>query len=1065
MSSLRNLLFSFERKQGKKNSNYSSIFEKNMDLIYKNDQKLLEKSIQNILSIDNVEAMKSLYKHFFIKSPYTIDTFQHIQKKMSEQPVDITRKNQCIFSSFLYKISSYWKEKIVQSKGYQKTKHKIQDESYFWEYMEQQFQKQIYRLSYRTLVFDFHINKQANRLQGDTDEQKLQNYSDAVLRDTTYVSRFFEMYPCLLRILSNEMRKNRKYIIELLRRYQADQEEISNFFFNKSGSQKIRRIDMGMGDSHCDGRKTAQLQLEEGMLLYKPRYAGPESLYTALMKEWNANIDSEIYHIKTPSGILKKQYSWIEYISYQACTKQGEIQRFYKRIGVQMAFLYACNATDFHFENIIAHKDFPVFIDVECLFHIPSGMSYKLNELQNVHKKIQHIIATSVYSLGILPVSLGDNHVDISGLGKSSNSQSVGKVPQFKNDTMKIERDYVEGGDSGKHRPGINENEVSAYVYTNDIMHGFERAYTYIQHHKKDIIQILDAYKDTLVVRYVPKSTRAYCSLLDLSVHPRFLHNSLDRELFLARFCEERDISCEGFGKSEFIDLTNGDIPYFTNQIAKTYVMTSRGKKIDDYFSISPYQFVKQKIEDFSDQDLTFQLQIIESSLVLKKEQEKDSVYNIVPIDPTQYDNEFEQQDYFLQIAKEIADYLYTLAFTEEREEKRKISWLNMLRSQKKFELQAMDDSLYSGLSGMALMYLSLWVVTKEKKYLKIAEDIMDDIVDRMNGLSIDDSIMMIGAFNGVSSVLYTLLNFYQLTQKSRYKECAKQAVQIIENRLYDDINLDVIGGTAGALIVLIRYYELEQEQEVLDTAKLCGEFLIQKAIDLNDQEIGWISPVSEKPLTGFSHGNAGFLYALHLLNQHIQSKEIYTVTKKGMRFENNNKTNDQWLDLRTNQHRINQQTDACRWCHGSPGILISRLALQNSEDEWIASQSQKDIEYAFSNMLQFGLESVGTGKSLCHGLIGNALILMKYGQEMQDLSWKNIAQNIMYESIKHLKIDQLKQPIDGDVDGLGLLSGLAGIAYGLLYACDQRLPNIMTVELGQLVSNEIEHEVANSNL
>ncbi|PGV90016.1 DUF4135 domain-containing protein, partial [Bacillus cereus] len=90
---------------------------------------------------------------------------------------------------------------------------------------------------------------------------------------------------------------------------------------------------------------------------------------------------------------------------------------------------------------------------------------------------------------------LGDNHVDISGLGKAGTSQSIGKVPQFKSDTMKIEWDYMESGDVGQHRPDIEGKEGSVYTYTEDIMHGFEKAYTYIQQHKKDIINILHMYK------------------------------------------------------------------------------------------------------------------------------------------------------------------------------------------------------------------------------------------------------------------------------------------------------------------------------------------------------------------------------------------------------------------------------------------------------------------------------------------------------------------------------------------------------------------------------------------
>ncbi|MED1304223.1 hypothetical protein BK704_12575 [[Bacillus thuringiensis] serovar konkukian] len=1061
MPSLQNLLFSFERTQEKPTGNHFPLLEKNIELIYKNDYKLLEESIKAILSIDDVEEMKSLYINFLSKSTYKLNTFQNLQKEIAEQPVGIIKENSNLFSSFLHKVSSCLKKKIVQSKHYKQTKHNIQDESSFLQDIERQFQKQIYRLSYRTLVLDFHMNKQENRLQGDTEKQKLSDYNHTLLQDPKYVVTFFKQYPCLLRILSNEIRKTRKHIVELLRRYQEDHDDISRFLFNNKEYQKIKHIEIGMGDSHCDGRKTSKLQLEEGQLLYKPRNSTPESMYNALMQEWNENTDSENYKIKTPSGIMRKNYSWIEYIAYQACESQEDVHDFYKRMGVQMAFLYACNATDFHYENIIAHKGFPVLIDVECLFHIPAATTYKLNHVKDVHAKIKHKIATSVYSLGALPVSLGENHVDISGLGKTSNMQSVGKVPQLKMDTMKIERDYAQYDSSEQHRPGLEGNIVSVYEYKEDILHGFEMAYTYIQHHKKEILHLIDTYKDTLVVRYVPKATRTYASLLGVSVHPRFLHNSLDRELFLAKFCEEgnRSTSHNALGEMEFIDLMNGDIPYFTNQIATTNLVTSNGKNLNNFFHVSPYHFVKQKIENLNDEDLQFQLQIIEGSLALTKAKTQEIVQKKVSTNPAQYSHKFEQQNFFRETAKNIADYLYTLAFTGEKGEKRTISWLNLSCNDKKFDLQAMDDNVYKGLSGMALLYLSMWVVTKEVKYLEIAEDIMYDMMNRIDDLPIDDPTLSIGAFTGVSSILYTLLNFHQFTQKNRYKEYAKKSLHIIQHRLQDDTNLDVIGGAAGALIVLMRYYELEKEQDVLDTAKLCGEFLIQKANHFTDQEVGWTG-ASERSLTGFSHGNAGIIYALQLLNTHIKSEDIHTVIKKGMIFENNHKLHNQWLDLRIEDKQI----DACKWCHGSPGILVSRLELQKSEDEFISIQSKKDMEHAVSNTLQFGLGTVGNGKSICHGVMGNALIIMKYGQELQDRTWENISKNVMYESIKHLKVEKLKQLIEGNIDGLGLLTGLAGIAYGLLYACNQRLPNVTTLELGQWIPNGSEIDAKTLN-
>ncbi|PGC84372.1 type 2 lanthipeptide synthetase LanM [Bacillus toyonensis] len=1048
MSSLQNLLCSFERKQEKNNNKGSSLFQKNIELIYKNDHKSLEKSIETILPIGSIEELKSIYTCFSSKSAYKLNTFRTAQKKIAAQSIDYPEDNNNLFSSYLHKVSSYWKNEIIRSKRYQQTKHCIYDEATFWKDLEQQFQKQIYRLSYRTLVFDFHINKQGNRLHGNTDMQKMEYYNRELLRNSDYMVTFFEKYPCILRILANEMRKNRKGLVELLRRYQEDRHEISYSLFHNTRSTKIKRIDIGMGDAHCDGRKTTKLYLEEGKLFYKPRNTTPESMYDALMHNWNTNINSEKYKIKTPSSIMKKNYSWIEYISYHPCTKQEEINTFYKRMGVQIAFLYACNATDFHFENIIANKDYPVFIDMECLFHINIAA-----QANNVHATIQQKIATSVYSLGILPVSLGENNVDISGLGQSGCIQSVGKVPQLKADKMRIERDYIQFRSAATHRPEINGNDVLVYEYLEDIMHGFTLAYTYIQDRKEEILRIIDAHKESLVIRYVPRPTRIYASILSMSIHPRFLHNSLDRELVIAKFCKEgwSTTPQRELGNMEFLDLMNGDIPYFTNQITSTNLVTARGKKISNFFPVSPYYSVKQKIQHLNGEDLQFQLQIIENSLALTKTKVQDNVWKTIALDPTNYSYKFEQKDFFIKTAEEIADYLYTIALTEENGEKRQISWLNLSINDTKFDIQAMDDNLYKGLSGMALMYLSMWIVTKNMRYLEIAENIMYGIMDRVDDIAIDDSTLSIGAFNGIASILYTLLSFYQFSQKSIYIKYAKKTVRLIQYRLQDDTNLDMIDGVAGALIVLMRYYELTTEKEILDMAKLCGEFLIQKANHFTDQEVGWIGR-AEKALTGFSHGNAGIIYALHLLNKQLKSKDIDAIIKKGMKFEDNHIVDNQWIDLRKADTKI----DACVWCHGSAGILLSRLELQNSEDEYISMQSKKDIERALSNILRFGFGTVKTGKSICHGVLGNALVMMEYGKGIQDRAWDHISKNVMYESIKKLKVEQWKKPMEENIQGLGLLTGLAGIAYGLLYACDQRLPNVITLELGKLISNEI---------
>ena len=60
----------------------------------------------------------------------------------------------------------------------------------------------------------------------------------------------------------------------------------------------------------------------------------------------------------------------MEFVAASGCTEAEAIQRFYERQGAYLALLYALEATDFHLENLIAAGEYPVWVDLESLFHL-----------------------------------------------------------------------------------------------------------------------------------------------------------------------------------------------------------------------------------------------------------------------------------------------------------------------------------------------------------------------------------------------------------------------------------------------------------------------------------------------------------------------------------------------------------------------------------------------------------------------------------------------------------------------------------------------------------------------
>src|SRR4029079_13365702 len=82
------------------------------------------------------------------------------------------------------------------------------------------------------------------------------------------------------------------------------------------------------------------------------------------------------------------------------------------------------------------------------------------------------------------------------------------------------------------------------------------------------------------------------------------------------------------------------------------------------------------------------------------------------------------------------------------------------------------------------------------------------------------------------------------------------------------DKRLDVIGGSAGAILCLLRLYRDGQSEAVLRRATRCGEHLLAQARVGEAGRRSWVGQgMGSRALNGMSHGAAGFAYALASLS------------------------------------------------------------------------------------------------------------------------------------------------------------------------------------------------------
>lgn len=120
---------------------------------------------------------------------------------------------------------------------------------------------------------------------------------------------------------------------------------------------------MSKGDTHRGGRSVAKVELDNGTILYyKPHSLDKNIKYQEL---YNYLCRKTGISCRTVQYLSHDSYGWEEKIENIPCKNESEVEHYYFRMGIHLFLGYALGATDLHGENIIAHGEYPVIIDME----------------------------------------------------------------------------------------------------------------------------------------------------------------------------------------------------------------------------------------------------------------------------------------------------------------------------------------------------------------------------------------------------------------------------------------------------------------------------------------------------------------------------------------------------------------------------------------------------------------------------------------------------------------------------------------------------------------------------
>ena len=248
--------------------------------------------------------------------------------------------------------------------------------------------------------------------------------------------------------------------------------------------------------------------------------------------------------------------------------------------------------------------------------------------------------------------------------------------------------------------------------------------------------------------------------------------------------------------------------------------------------------------------------------------------------------------------------------------------------------------------------------------------------------------------------------------------------------------------------MALLQLYDLTQKDEYLNNAIACGEILVKEKTYVAEGMCGWKN-MEDKPLAGFSHGNAGISYSLLKLFDATANNIFYQTAIEAIDYENSlyHDSNKNWEDIRTYSGTgdLNKPKFMTSWCHGAPGIALSRLASKYIVDN---EQIGADIKNALSTTKEFSLYQVD---HLCCGNMGRIETLFYASRILKDPELELMAyQNTAYIIEKSRNEGQysLFHNTSGDLFNPGFFQGLSGIGYEFIrLAYPDIIPSVLIFE------------------
>ncbi|WP_082006290.1 type 2 lanthipeptide synthetase LanM [Sphingomonas sp. ERG5] len=830
-------------------------------------------------------------------------------------------------------------------------------------------------------------------------------------------------HPVFAHVLDTETRHFHDHLVEAAGRLLSDLPAIVLMLGGEGDPGAIRSLHLTLSDPHRNGRAVMIFAFESGLsIVYKPRDLELDAAFHAFWQRCEPSATR-------PAFLLCGDYGWMEAVAPVAPATPAEQQQLDIASGRLLAVLYLLGATDCHFENFIVRGGELVMIDAETALHPAlSGTPVDRAHLGDPWDW------DSVMRPGLLPYWIhapeGDGACDVSALGWRGAVRGNFARQRWRalnTDAMTLASEPVTPDAEISDSPEIDLDALSE---------GFAAMYRRLVERRDALRQSAELRAlGTARARFVLRGTMQYGTMLQKSLVPHCLESfAAYRAHFeqLPVLVDAADPHWMRLRDAEIAALERRDIPYFTVDTSGVTVTACDGTTVDAPGLRCAYPDMLERFDRLGAPDLARQITLIGASVAAARTRRGtvDGDRAPVPI-PGPGD----RSDELMRAALDIADRIVASAHGLDQGRAQWIG-LHYYKAADCYAPQRLGHGLYEGNAGIALFLAAGAALGGRDDLRNAAHAALAPI--RTFDLRASDAgtgrITGIGAGAGLGALVYALTRCADLLgDDALLSDATRIAGDIDDAAIAADTHADILYGTAGAIVSLLALHQRTGASDLIDRAAAAGRRLTQQ----------W-TEVARAP--GMSHGAAGFALALARLSHATGDAAFGRTAGEAIAFERSlfDVAAGNWPDLRfPPEPETGRPPCSMMWCHGAPGIGVSRLAML---DLHVDQQVLEEVETAIAATLGNG---IGPIDHLCCGNFGRLDFLSEAGQVLDRPLLHAQAIAMAQVRLEHQReTGSFALDVNDGPDHLkpGLFSGLAGVGYTLLrLAAPGRLPTVLT--------------------